>query len=258
MPSADPPTDINRDSINEPGFAPYRYKRPARAKLDVSADEPVPLFLSHPADEIGSTDEQHEPRSRWPIRLGFLAAFAAALAATLLSVNTTRDIIINAKASLIGTSSVEARIATPQAVQPIAEAGPVPPPPAVADAPSRAQIAAAYQDAIKSQVVAQALPPAAPPARRLDPDELGALMKRANGLLAVGDIVAARLLLERAADAEDADAALLLARTYDPDVLGAMDARSVKPDLAQARSWYRRAAEFGSQHAQQRLAQLPD
>jgi len=39
------------------------------------------------------------------------------------------------------------------------------------------------------------------PARRIDPDELAALLKRAKGLLAIGDITSARLLLERAATA---------------------------------------------------------
>ena len=52
------------------------------------------------------------------------------------------------------------------------------------------------------------------------PDELAALLKRAKGLLAVGDITSARLLLERAADAQEAEAALMLAGTYDPQVLG--------------------------------------
>ena len=49
------------------------------------------------------------------------------------------------------------------------------------------------------------LPRRAPPARQLDPDELATLMTRAKGLLAVGDIPPARLLLERAADAQEAD-----------------------------------------------------
>jgi hypothetical protein len=39
--------------------------------------------------------------------------------------------------------------------------------------------------------------PGAAPARRIDPDELAALLKRAKGLLAIGDITSARLLLER-------------------------------------------------------------
>ena len=71
-----------------------------------------------------------------------------------------------------------------------------------------------------------------PPARRIDPDELAALLKRAKGLLAIGDITAARLLLERAADAQEAEAALMLAGTYDPQVLGTQDMRSITPDPA--------------------------
>ena len=61
-------------------------------------------------------------------------------------------------------------------------------------------------------------PPRPPPhpARKLDADELASLLKRAKGLIAVGDIPPARLLLERAADAQEASAALLLAQTYDP------------------------------------------
>ena len=81
-------------------------------------------------------------------------------------------------------------------------------------------------------------------------------MTRAKRLLALGDIAAARLLLERAANAQDASAALLLARTYDPAVLGVRDTRSVAADVLMARNWYRKAASFGSADAQRRLTQL--
>jgi TPR repeat protein len=63
-------------------------------------------------------------------------------------------------------------------------------------------------------------------------------------------------LLERAADAQEPSAALLLAQTYDPAVLGTMDMRSITPDPAIARNWYQKAASFGSLEAQQRLAQM--
>ena len=81
-------------------------------------------------------------------------------------------------------------------------------------------------------------------------------MTRAKSLLALGDIAAARLLLERAASAQDASAAFLLAQTYDPAVLGVRDKRSITPDTVMAREWYRKAASFGSSAAQQRLAQI--
>jgi len=38
----------------------------------------------------------------------------------------------------------------------------------------------------------------------------------------------------------------LLAQTYDPDVLGARDARTITPDIAEARAWYQKAAQLGS------------
>jgi hypothetical protein len=94
--------------------------------------------------------------------------------------------------------------------------------------------------------------------RRLAPDELSNLMRRARSLLAAGDIPSARLLLERAADAQEAGAAFLLAQTYDPVVLGTQDARRIVPDPAAARTWYERAAQLGSVEAQRRLGQLPN
>jgi TPR repeat protein len=96
----------------------------------------------------------------------------------------------------------------------------------------------------------------AAPSKTLDAETLAALMTRAKSLLRLGDIAAARLLLERAANAQDATAAFLLAQTYDPAVLGVRDTRSITPDPAMARDWYRKAASFGSAAAQQRLTQF--
>ncbi len=147
---------------------------------------------------------------------------------------------------------------------------------AVVVTPTREEITTAYQSALQGRAPAAAAPVAAvrvaavpvaaapvvappvadPSARTLDADELATLFKRAKGLLAAGDIPSARLLLERAADAQEPSAALMLARTYDPDVLGTQDARNIIPDPAMARAWYRKAAQFGSTDAQRRLAQM--
>ena len=70
-----------------------------------------------------------------------------------------------------------------------------------------------------------------------------------------GSVAAA---LERAADAQEASAAFMLAQTYDPVVLGTQDARRIVPDPAAARTWYERAAQLGSIEAQRRLGQLPN
>jgi TPR repeat protein len=159
----------------------------------------------------------------------------------------------------------------------LANAGPTPVLPATAGvraappAPrvTRDDIALALRSAQQNQsqtqpdpapLAAAAAPitPAAPatPARRLDADELAMLMTRAKGMIAVGDIASARLLLERAAEAQEASAALLLAQTYDPAVLGTQDMRSITPDPAMARDWYQKAARLGSSDARQRLAQM--
>jgi hypothetical protein len=99
----------------------------------------------------------------------------------------------------------------------------------------------------------------AAPARRIDPDELAVLLKRAKSLLAIGDITSARLLLERAADAQEAEAALMLAGTYDPQVLGSQDLRSVTPDRRPCeaeRFGIRRRRKWFRLNAKRRLGQL--
>jgi len=109
--------------------------------------------------------------------------------------------------------------------------------------------------ALRSTSPAAGEPVVAPPARKLDPDELATLINRAKILVAAGDISPARLLLERAAEAQEPTAALMLARTYDPDVLRTENARNILPDPAMARIWYQKAAQLGSADAQHRLSQ---
>ena len=125
--------------------------------------------------------------------------------------------------------------------------------------PSREDIVSDHHTALQSQTpAARTGNEAAAPSKTLDAETLAALMTRAKSLLALGDIAAARLLLERAANAQDGTAAFLLAQTYDPAVLGVRDMRSITPDPVMARDWYRKAASFGSADAQQRLTQLPN
>ena len=50
----------------------------------------------------------------------------------------------------------------------------------------------------------------------------------------------------------------MLAGTYDPQVLGSQDLRSVTPDPAAARLWYQKAAQLGSADARRRLGQIAE
>ena len=92
-----------------------------------------------------------------------------------------------------------------------------------------------------------------PPLRRLDPAEIQLLMKRGERYIAEGDPAAARVVLQRAAEAGDANAALAMGATYDPLILKVTGVLGVPPDLGKARSWYERAKELGSQEAWRRL-----
>jgi hypothetical protein len=263
------------------------------ARSEYNSVDPMPLFLSDPDSEPDPREFVYpfEGKRRTSLSARILAAVVAAAAVAVLfavfSSDAMRAFIENAKASVQPEQSAPpqpdpGRLTARdiQAKDPARYSGPgVQTGPAVNNVPSagptREEIANAYQAAMQGRAPAmtptapiQAAPaqtaatqPAAPqlapaPTRRLDTGEIAALVKRAKSLIAVGDIAAARLFLERAAEAQDAGAAFLLAQTYDPAVLGTLDMRSVTPDPATARSWYEKAVQFGSVDAQQRLAQM--
>jgi hypothetical protein len=97
--------------------------------------------------------------------------------------------------------------------------------------------------------------PTVPPA--IDPALQRTLLDRGDTMLTLGDILAARLLYQRAAESGVAIAAFKLANTYDPAFLVEhQDLRSVRPDVQQATMWYRKAQELGEPHAEQRLNEL--
>jgi TPR repeat protein len=122
-----------------------------------------------------------------------------------------------------------------------------------AAAPAPAQLGSKIES---PQALAPAPASPLPEVRALDRDELASLLKRAQLLLAEGDISSARLLLRRAAEAGDAPAALALAGTYDRAELAKLKVIGVAPDHAQAKLWYTKAIEHGSAEAVRRLQQL--
>jgi len=130
-------------------------------------------------------------------------------------------------------------------------------PPAVAPAPVRpAAPPAAVVAAAPARLPATSPPPQSETVRNLDPQEIAGLIKRGQDLLASGDILSARLLLQRAAEARAARAALLLATTYDPNLLKQLGADGPLADIAQARNWYQKAREWGEPDAQRQLDAL--
>jgi len=92
--------------------------------------------------------------------------------------------------------------------------------------------------------------------RQMDRDELAFLVRRGEVFINSGDVAAARLMLQRAAEAGDVHAALALASTFDPNTIQKLGIQGLAADEAMARLWYERAAQFGSPEAPQRLQQL--
>jgi curved DNA-binding protein CbpA len=88
---------------------------------------------------------------------------------------------------------------------------------------------------------------------QLDRERIELLIRRSQELLSEGDVGAVRTLLQHAADAGVARAALALGATYDPIMLAILQARGIVADVSLARDWYEKASELGSQEAQERL-----
>jgi hypothetical protein len=126
--------------------------------------------------------------------------------------------------------------------------------------PTPEEVKAALQNALQGGAPQPAVDNergiAADAARHLDPKEIASSIKRANALIASGDIAAARLVLRRPAEAGDAHAAMALAETYDPAILKKLSVHGVMPDVTIARSWYEKAKKSGATEATQRLEVL--
>ncbi len=82
------------------------------------------------------------------------------------------------------------------------------------------------------------------------------LIARANALLRQADISSARPLLEHALEHGSAQAAFMLAETYDARVLQSWRARGIAADLAKARELYERAQAGGIEDAKERIRTL--
>ena len=94
--------------------------------------------------------------------------------------------------------------------------------------------------------------------RQLDREEVNMFVKRGEEFLMTGDFADARLMLQRAAEAGDPHASLVLGATYDPIELEHLGVcgRRIFASVAIARTWYEKAEQFGSAEARRRLELL--
>ncbi len=133
----------------------------------------------------------------------------------------------------------------------------LPPAPPQAEAPTLALIAPpppAVPESVPPPRPTESVPPAKPataPAADpvVAPADIAAMMTRGDQLLATGDIAAARLFYERAAEGGSAAAATAAGKTYDPIFLAAAQARGIRGDPVAAARWYRKASAAGDKEA---------
>jgi hypothetical protein len=288
--SIEPDVDLfNENTADHEDTANHRvrtYKLRKSGRPDFYSKNSVPLFLSD-HDSEPDPGEYVAPVMKKRRRASFssrilavvCAAAAAAILVAFFSSDATRDNFLNVKAAMAAvfpapsaaTQSDRSYLTAPNAQKAAARSsatedqtpGARSVTTAAVAVPAREEIRLAYQNALQLQGRAPAAaslvaePPAPEPSiHHLDPDAIASLLKRAEALIASGDVAAARLVLRRAADVGDAHAAMTLAETYDPVFLEKLGVHGFVPDLAMARSWYEKARVFGSAEAPQRLETL--
>jgi hypothetical protein len=129
-----------------------------------------------------------------------------------------------------------------------------PPTPPAASAPATAPLPGSDKPSMAG-ADNPARPAARPEAPRASP-EATRLLARATMLLGQGNIGAARIVLQSAADLGSAPALFALAETYDPAILLAWGTLGTQGDAAKAQELYAKALASGIQEAKDRLNAL--
>jgi TPR repeat protein len=99
--------------------------------------------------------------------------------------------------------------------------------------------------------------PAKSQPRRLATSEIALMVKNGTEYMANGNIGAARMILQPAAEAGDPVAAFALAETFDPLVLKGLNTKGgITANVGLAQTWYQKAKDLGSAVAPERLERL--
>jgi hypothetical protein len=137
-------------------------------------------------------------------------------------------------------------------------------PPSAARPPSSASLGPTAVDLAQptpSRPALQRSPPATEPAASapMKPEDRERAMKllaRGDAEFTGGDVAAARLLYQRAADAGLPDAAIAMGGTFDPAELARRKVKGLVGEPEVARKWYERARALGAPGAEDRLRRV--
>ena len=271
--------DAFDENIADHRVAPYMLRQ--SAQTDIYPGNSVPLFLSDddgepdPSEYVTPLLKKRRTSLSSRVLAGVCTAAAVAILVAMFSSDASRRIIVNGKGSMAAVfpalsaaaqsdpSQLTARDRQRDPARSSATENQTQGARSVTTAavtPAREEIEVAHQSALQGRTPAAAavaeLTTQEDAIHHLDRDVIATLLKRADALIASGDVAAARLVLRRAADAGDARAAMTLGGTYDPAILEKLDVHGFVPDVAMARSWYEKAKKFGSGEAPRRLEML--
>ncbi len=253
---AQPPRSVlySKGDASASGFRPWywSYERdggPASsdsagsvAQFPASVPAPVlPDPISAPATPDTAPPPTAPPRTalrRAPPRR------AAKLGLGLLAGLSTMAVVGAATLFLLSRGEAPQSSAAPLAVvaRALPMAAPVPPPPRatrVAPLPKPSAM-----PVVSRHPVAEATP------------EVAELLTRGDEMLATGDVAAARLFYERAAESGNAVAERQSGKTYDPLFLAEMHVRGLQGDPVAAARWYRKASAGGDAEADSLMKRL--
>jgi hypothetical protein len=234
------------------------------------AIRPMPERRSFAAEMVPEPQWHERPRFPLGMLLRSGAAIAAASFGALVFVGAVPvPPILSTMIASLGQTAAEATGSSTSGAAGTVAVRPAASEPAPADAPSadpavgdgvRAVQTVAMAPGSASPLAASTSPTeptsVAPAMRRLDPDDIEALIRRGEAFILQGDFAAARLMLQRAAEAGDGRAAVMLGATYDPVVLRRVGVVGFKPEPERAREWYERAVALGASEASDRIAEL--
>jgi len=202
---------------------------PASAPAPVSPPDPV----SAPATP-DTVPHRAAPRRAAKLGLGLLAGFS-----TLALVGAATLFLLSRGEAPEPSSAPAVVIA-----RALPLAAPVPPPP-------RATRVAPLPKPAPTPAPVESRHPAAAAT-----SDITELMTRGDEMLATGDVAAARLFYERAAESGNAAAERQAGKTYDPLFLAETHVRGLQGDPVAAARWYRKASAGGDREADALMKRL--
>ncbi|HEU0062422.1 MAG TPA: hypothetical protein VFR19_21250 [Hyphomicrobiaceae bacterium] len=187
----------------------------------------------------------------WAIPISALADLKISLPVAASGRADVTILLVAVDGAVLGETKTALTVATAQAAPPPRErsAGP-------AGGASMLRAGVPVDLAPPRQETTAATPPVVPRSVPQERERVMRLLVKGNEQWEEGNVSAARLFYERAADAGLAEGAMALAATFDAAELSRLNVRGIKPDNKLARQWYERARQLGAGGADERLRRL--